>query len=154
MHERYHYGAWDRDMPADPRPADGAVYPHGSDDPGRGNRPAHHRGRVYRLGGFCYLFRRIGGTGKRNSLLADFPLPVCSSHPPGCVFAQQAFRSCWRLECVLGHGGDHRGHFPCHLPQGNRKTCDGGSETVNAVLTPLSRINSCFSKMSSYLQEL
>ena len=54
------------------------------------------------------------------------------------------------LISLCRYGGDHRGHFPCHLPQGNRKTCDGGSETVNAVLTPLSRINSCFSKMSSY----
>ena len=91
VHERHHYGAWDRDMSADPRPADGAVYPHGSDDPGRGNRLAHHRGRVYRLGGFCYLFRRVGGAGERRALLTDFPLPVCSGHHPGCVFTQQAF---------------------------------------------------------------
>ena len=67
VHERYHYGAWNRDMSADPRPADRAVYPHGSDDPGRGNCLAHHRGRIYRLGGFCYFFRRIGGAGERRA---------------------------------------------------------------------------------------
>ena len=103
-------------MSADPRTVDGAVYPHKSDDSGRGNRLTHHRGRVYRLGGFCYIFRRIGGTWERNSLLTDFPLPVCSGHHPGCVFTQQVFRSGWRLECVLDHGSDLRGHFPYHLP--------------------------------------
>lgn len=98
-----------------------AVYPHRSDDSGRGNRLTHHRGRVYRLGGFCYIFRRIGGTWERNSLLTDFPLPVCSGHHPGCVFTQQVFRSGWRLECVLDHGSDYCDHFPCHLPQGNHR---------------------------------
>lgn len=97
------------------------LYPHRSDDSGRGNRLTHHRGRVYRLGGFCYIFRRIGGTWERNSLLTDFPLPVCSGHHPGCVFTQQVFRSGWRLECVLDHGSDYCDHFPCHLPQGNHR---------------------------------
>ena len=121
-------------MSADPRTVDGAVYPHKSDDSGRGNRLTHHRGRVYRLGGFCYIFRRIGGTWERNSLLTDFPLPVCSGHHPGCVFTQQVFRSGWRLECVLDHGSDLRGHFPYHLPQGDCKTCDDGPKGMNAVL--------------------
>ena len=121
VHERYHYGAWDSDMSADPRPVDGAVYPHRSDDSGRGNRLTHHRGRVYRLGGFCYIFRRIGGTWERNSLLTDFPLPVCSGHHPGCVFTQQVFRSGWRLECVLDHGSDYCDHIHLRLPQGNSK---------------------------------
>ena len=121
VHEWHHYGVWDSNMSADPRTVDGAVYPHRSDDSGRGNRLTHHRGRVYRLGGFCYIFRRIGGTWERNSLLTDFPLPVCSGHHPGCVFTQQVFRSSWRLECVLDHGSDYCDHFPCHLPQGNHR---------------------------------
>ena len=104
----------------------------------------------YRLGGFCYIFRRIGGTWERNSLLTDFPLPVCSSHHPDCVFTQQAFRSRWRLECVLGYGSDYRGHFPCHLPQGNHRPVTAARKVMNTVLTPLSRVNSCFSKMNSY----
>ena len=119
-------------MPADSRPVDGAVYPHRSDDPGRGNRPAHHRGRIYRLGVFCYLFRRIGGIEERHALLADFPLPVCGGHPTGCVLAQQAFRRRRRLACVLGHGSHRRGHFPYHLPQGDCKTCDDGLKGMNA----------------------
>lgn len=45
MHERYHYGAWDSDMSANPRPAYGAVYPHRSDNPDRENSPAYHRRR-------------------------------------------------------------------------------------------------------------
>lgn len=106
-------------MSADPRTVDGAVYPHKSGDSGRRNRLTHHRGRVYRLGGFCYIFRSIGGTWERNSLLTDFPLPVCSGHHPSCFFTQQVFRSGWRLECVLDHGSDYCDHFPCHLPQGN-----------------------------------
>ena len=121
VHERYYYGVWDSDMPADPRPVDGAVYSHRSDDPGRGNSPAHHRRRFYRLGGFCYLFRRIGGTWKRHPVLTDFPLPVCSSYYPDCVFTQQAFRSGWRLECILDHRGDYCDHFHLCLPQGNSK---------------------------------
>ena len=115
------YGTWNSDMPSDPRTVDGAVYPHKSDDSGRGNRLTHHRGRVYRLGGFCYIFRRIGGTWERNSLLTDFPLPVCSGHHPGCVFTQQVFRSGWRLECVLDHGSDYSNHFYLYLLQGNSK---------------------------------
>ena len=93
----------------------------GSDDSGRGNRLTHHRGRVYRLGGFCYIFRCIGGTWERNSLLTDFPLPVCSGHHPGCVFTQQVLRSGWRLECVLDHGSDYSNHFYLYLLQGNSK---------------------------------
>ena len=116
VHEWHHYGVWDSNMSADPRTVDGAVYPHRSDDSGRGNCLTHYRGRVYRLGGFCYIFRRIGGTWERNSFIADFPLPVCSGHHPGCVFTQQVFRSGWCLECVLDHGSDYCGHFPCHLP--------------------------------------
>ena len=88
---------------------------------GRGNSPAHHRGRVYRLRGFCYIFRRIGGTWERNALITDFTLPVCSGYHPGCFFTQQAFRSSWRLECVLDYGSDYCDHFPCHLPQGNHR---------------------------------
>ena len=82
---------------------------------------AHHRGRIYRLGGFCYFFRRIGGAGERHALLTDFSLPVCSGNHPGCVFTQQVSRSGWRLECVLDHGSDYCDHFPCHLPQGNHR---------------------------------
>ena len=108
-------------MPTDPRPVDGAVYPHRGDDSGRGNGPAYHRCRFYRLGGFCYLFRRIGGTWKRHPFFTDFPLPVCSSYYPDCVFTQQTFRSGWRLECVLDHGGDYCDHFHLCLPQGNSK---------------------------------
>ena len=63
----------------------------------------------------------LEGLGKGNSLLTDFPLPVCSGHHPGCVFTQQVFRSGWRLECVLDHGSDYCDHFPCHLPQGNHR---------------------------------
>ena len=78
--------------------------------------PAYHRCWVYRFCGFCYIFRRIGGTWKRHSFITDFPLPVCSGYHSGCVFTQQAFRSSWRLECVLDHGSDYRDHIPFHLP--------------------------------------
>ena len=101
----------------------GLFYPHGSDDPGRGNCLAHHRGRIYRLGGFCYFFRRIGGAGERHALLTDFSLPVCSGNHPGCVFTQQVSRSGWRLECVLDHGSDYCDHIHLRLPQGNSKEC-------------------------------
>lgn len=122
-------------MSADPRTVDGAVYPHRSDDSGRGNRLTHHRGRVYRLGGFCYLFRRIGGTWERNSLLTDFPLPVCSGHHPGCVFTQQVFRSGWRLECVLDHRNDYSNHFYLCLPQGNSiKLAEPVNSKINVAL--------------------
>ena len=57
-------------MSADPRTVDGAVYPHRSDDPGRGNRPAHHRGRIYRLGGFCYIF----GAANESSYYTEFAI--------------------------------------------------------------------------------
>ena len=135
VHERYHYGAWNRDMSADPRPADRAVYPHGSDDPGRGNCLAHHRGRIYRLGGFCYFFRRIGGAGERHALLTDFSLPVCSGHHPGCVFTQQVSRSGWRLECVLDHGSDYSNHFYLCLLQGNStKPAEPVNSKMNVAL--------------------
>ena len=130
----YNYGAWDSDMSANPRPAYGAVYPHRSDNPDWENSPAHHRGRIYRLGGFRYIFRRTGGTWKRHSFITDFTLPVCGGHPTGCVLAQQAFRRRRRLACVLDHGSDRRAHFPYHLPQGDCKTCDDGPKGMNAVL--------------------
>ena len=75
----------------------------------------------------------IKGASEKNKI-EIIPLPVCSGHHPGCVFTQQVFRSGWRLECVLGHGSDRRGHFPYHLPQGDCKTCDGGPKGMNAVL--------------------
>ena len=53
---------------------------------------------------------------------------------PNCVFTQQVFRSGWRLECVLDHGSNYCDHFPCHLPQGDCRTCDGGPKGMNAVL--------------------
>ena len=132
MHERYHYGAWDSDMSANPRPAYGAVYPHRSDNPDWENSPAYHRRRFYCLGGFRYIFRRTGGTWKRHSFITDFTLPVCGGHPTGCVLAQQAFRRRRRLACVLDHGSDRRAHFPYHLPQGDCKTCDDGPKGMNA----------------------
>lgn len=119
MHERYHYGAWNSDMSANPRPAYGAVYPHRSDNPDRENSPAYHRRRFYCLGGFRYIFRRTGGTWKRHSFITDFTLPVCCGYHPNCVFSQQAFRSGWRLECVLDHGSDYSNHFYLCLLQGN-----------------------------------
>ena len=129
-------------MPSDPRTVDGAVYPHKSDDSGRGNRLTHHRGRVYRLGGFCYIFRRIGGTWERNSLLTDFPLPVCSGHHPGCVFTQQVFRSGWRLECVLDHGSDYSNHFYLCLLQGNiTKPAEPVNSKMNVAFPPLVKIS-------------
>lgn len=73
-------------------------------------------------------------TWKRHSFITDFPLPVCSGCHSGCVFTQQAFRSSWRLECVLDHGSDYRDHIPFHLPQGNRKTHNGGPKAMNIVL--------------------
>ena len=129
-------------MPSDPRTVDGAVYPHKSDDSGRGNRLTHHRGRVYRLGGFCYIFRRIGGTWERNSLLTDFPLPVCSGHHSGCVFTQQVFRGRWRLECVLDHGSDYSNHFYLCLLQGNiTKPAEPVNSKMNVAFPPLVKIS-------------
>ena len=49
------------------------------------------------------------------------------------AFYSAGFRSGWRLECVLDHGSDLRGHFPYHLPQGDCKTCDDGPKGMNAV---------------------
>ena len=129
MHERYHYGTWNSDMPSDPQPAYGAVYPHRSNDSSRGNGPAYHRCWVYRFCGFRYIFRRIGGTWKRHTFIIDFPLSVCSAYHSGCTFTQQAFRSSWCLECVLDHGSDYRDPIPFHLPQGNRITHNGGRKT-------------------------
>ena len=106
-------------MSANPRPAYGAVYPHRSDNPDRENSPAYHRRRFYCLGGFRYIFRRTGGTWKRHSFITDFTLPVCCGYHPNCVFSQQAFRSGWRLECVLDHGSDFSNHFYLCLLQGN-----------------------------------
>lgn len=100
----------------------------------QGYGSAYHRCWVYRFCGFRYIFRRIGGTWKRHSFITDFPLPVCSGYHSGCVFTQQAFRSSWRLECVLDHGSDYRDHIPFHLPQGNRKTHNGGPKAMNIVL--------------------
>ena len=50
------------------------------------------------------------------------------------AFLLQTFRSGWRLECVLDHGSDYRDHIPFHLPQGNRKTHNGGPKAMNIVL--------------------
>ena len=75
--------------------------------------------RFYCLGGFRYIFRRTGGTWKRHSFITDFTLPVCCGYHPNCVFSQQAFRSGWRLECVLDHGSDYSNHFYLCLLQGN-----------------------------------
>ena len=32
----------------------------------------------------------------------------------------------------MDHGSDYCDHFPCHLPQGDCKTCDGGPKGMNA----------------------
>ena len=47
-----------------------------------GKLPCASSGPDYRLGGFCYFFRRIGGAGERHALLTDFSLPVCSGNHP------------------------------------------------------------------------
>ena len=101
----------------------------------RGNSPAYHRRRFYRLGGFRYIFRRTGGTWKRHSFITDFTLPVCCGYHPNCVFTQQAFRSGWRLECVLDHGSDYSNHFYLCLLQGNStKPAESVNSKMNVAL--------------------
>ena len=64
----------------------------------------------------------LEGLGKGTpSLLISLCRYVVSGYHPGCFFTQQAFRSSWRLECVLDYGSDYCDHFPCHLPQGNHR---------------------------------
>ena len=122
-------------MSANSRPAYGAVYPHRSDNPDRRNSPAYHRRRFYRLGGLRYIFRRTGGTWKRHSFITDFTLPVCCDYHPNCVFTQQAFRSGWRLECVLDHRNDYSNHFYLCLPQGNSiKLAEPVNSKINVAL--------------------
>ena len=113
----------------------GLFDPHRSDNPERGNSPAYHRRRFYRLGGFRYIFRRTGGTWKRHSFITDFTLPVCCGYHPNCVFTQQAFRSGWRLECVLDHGSDYCDHFYLCLLQGNStKPAEPVNSKMNVAL--------------------
>ena len=81
--------------------------------------------------GFSYIFRRTGGTWKRHSFITDFTLPVCCGYHPNCIFTQQAFRSGWRLECVLDHGSDYSNHFYLCLLQGNSKK---PAEPVNSKM--------------------
>ncbi len=69
----------------------GAVYRHRSDNPERGNSPAYHRRRFYRLGGFRYIFRRTGGTWKRHSFITDFTLPVCCGYHPTAFLLSRLF---------------------------------------------------------------
>ena len=122
-------------MSANPRSAYWAVYPLRSDNPDRGNSPAYHRCRFYRLGGFRYIFRRTGGTWKRHSFITDFTLPVCCGYHPNCVFTQQDFRSGWRLECVLDHGSDYSNHFYLCLLQGNStKSAEPVNSKMNVAL--------------------
>ena len=85
--------------------------------------------------GFIVSAVSVTSSGALEGLgITDFTLPVCCGYHPNCVFTQQVFRSGWRLECVLDHGSDYCDHFPCHLPQGDRRTCDGGPKGMNAVL--------------------
>lgn len=72
---------------------------------------------------------------ERHSFITDFTLPVCCDYHPNCVFTQQAFRSGWRLECVLDHRNDYSNHFYLCLPQGNSiKLAEPVNSKINVAL--------------------
>ena len=69
---------------------------------------------------FRYISGALEGLGKGTpSLLISLCRYVVVIIPT--AFLLSSFRSGWRLECVLDHGGDYCDHFHLCLPQGNSK---------------------------------
>ena len=69
---------------------------------------------------------------------------------PAAFLLSRFFRSGWRLECVFGSRKRLLRSFPLSFTARQSQARDGGPKAMNTVLTPPRRINSCFSKMSSY----